>query len=56
MILALLTQINYYIETIDNILNNNIKSSELENTTDVYSIKLKDLWSKEKYKYYIYYY
>ena len=30
--------INYYIETIDNILNNNIKSEELQNTTDVYSI------------------
>lgn len=40
--------INYYIETIDNILSNNIKSSELENTTDVYSIKLKDLWSERE--------
>ena len=37
--------INYYIETINNILNDNIKSPELENTTDIYSIKLKDLWS-----------
>ena len=40
--------INYYIETIDNILNNNIKSTELENTTDVYSLKLKDLWSERE--------
>ena len=37
--------INYYIETIDNILNDNIKKDDLENTTDIYSIKLKDLWS-----------
>ena len=37
--------INYYIETIDNILANNIKTDELKNTTDVYSIKLKDLWT-----------
>jgi len=37
--------INYYIETIDNILNNTIKKDELENTTDIYSIKLKDLWT-----------
>ena len=37
--------INYYIETIDNILDDNIKKDDLENTTDIYSIKLKDLWS-----------
>ena len=41
--------INYYIEPIDNILNNTIKTSdELNNTTDVYSIKLKDLWSERE--------
>tara|TARA_B100000401_G_C52798670_1_gene717315 strand:+ start:1552 stop:2229 length:678 start_codon:yes stop_codon:yes gene_type:complete len=37
--------INYYIETIDNILNDTIKKDDLENTTDIYSLKLKDLWT-----------
>jgi hypothetical protein len=37
--------INYYIKTIDNILNNDLESDELESTTDIYSIKLKDLWN-----------
>jgi len=37
--------INYYIETIDSILNDTIKTDELQNTTDIYSIKLKDLWT-----------
>lgn len=40
--------INYYIETIDNILKNNTKDNELQNTTDIYSIKLKDLWSSRE--------
>lgn len=37
--------INYYIETIDSILNDTIKKDDLENTTDIYSLKLKDLWN-----------
>ena len=47
--------INYYIETIDktmentnnNDINNDI-NTELNETTDIYSIKLKDLWNLEE--------
>ena len=37
--------INYYIETIDNILKDEIKPEDLSATTDVYSLKLRDLWN-----------
>lgn len=40
--------INYYLETINNILNNNtnnISNEKLLETTDIYSIKLKNLWN-----------
>lgn len=39
--------INYYLETISNILNNKCinESNNMENTTDIYSIKLKNLWN-----------
>jgi hypothetical protein len=39
--------INYYLETISNMLaNNSIEPSDImENTTDIYSIKLKNLWN-----------
>ena len=40
--------INYYIETIDNILTDDLKNPNLETTTDIYSIKLKDLWNKRE--------
>ena len=40
--------INYYIKTIDNILTNDLENSDLETTTDIYSIKLKDLWNKRE--------
>ena len=44
--------INYYIETIDktmeNTNNDNDINTELNETTDIYSIKLKDLWNLEE--------
>lgn len=43
--------INYYLETIDNILNNNmnnVSSDKLLETTDIYSIKLKNLWNENE--------
>ena len=43
--------INYYLKTIDNILNDNLTNDlnqNLSETTDIYSIKLKKLWSENE--------
>ena len=43
--------INYYLKTIDTMLNNDINNSLNENlveTTDIYSIKLKKLWNENE--------
>ena len=43
--------INYYLKTIDNILSNDLNTDLNENlseTTDIYSIKLKKLWSENE--------
>ncbi len=43
--------INYYLKTIDNILNNDLSkdlNEKLSETTDIYSIKLKNLWSENE--------
>ena len=43
--------ITYYLKTIDNILNNNLENNldeKLSETTDIYSIKLKNLWSENE--------
>ncbi len=43
--------ITYYLKTIDNILNNDLSNDlneKLSDTTDIYSIKLKNLWSENE--------
>lgn len=44
----ILHSLNYYIDTIDTIINNNINEEELNATIDVYAGKLKDIWSNNQ--------
>jgi hypothetical protein len=44
----ILHTLNFYIEIIVNILDNNLDNHAMSETTDIYSVKLKDLWSESQ--------
>ena len=44
-IVIILHTLNFYIETISNILGENLENHMMKESIDIYSSKLKDLWS-----------